>query len=96
VQNGKEPTVFTGSTIYDATGATLASIPPTLPPISNPLFPTSDSVYDANTNAIYSLTTGLATWQGPIPQNGNPRLGAVAGSAVVYESGHQVILSATN
>jgi hypothetical protein len=96
VQNGKEPTIFTGSTIYDATGATLANIPPTLPPISNPLFPTSDSVYDANTNAIYSLTTGLATWQGPIPLNANPKLGAVAGSAVVYESGHQVILSATN
>ncbi|HTF68680.1 MAG TPA: hypothetical protein VK638_38980 [Edaphobacter sp.] len=54
----------------------------------------SDSVYDADTNAIYSLTTGLATWQGPIPQKGNPRLGVVAGSAVVYESGHQVILSA--
>jgi Putative Ig domain len=96
VQNGKEPTVFAGSTIYDATGATLASIPPTLPPISNPLFPTSVSVYDANTNAIYSLTSGLATWQGPIPQNVNPKLGAVAGSAVVYESGHQVIVSATN
>ena len=63
-QNGKEPTIFAGSTIYDATGATLASIPPTLPPISNPLFPTSDSVYDANTNAIYSLTTGLPIWQG--------------------------------
>ena len=96
VQNGKEPTIFTGSTIYDATGATLASIPPTLPPISNPIFPTPGSVYDANTNAIYSLTTGLATWQGPVPQIGNQRLGAVAGSAVVYESGHQVILSATN
>jgi hypothetical protein len=96
VQNGKEPTIFTGSTIYDATGATLASVPPTLPPISNPIFPTSDSVYDANTNAIYSLTTGLATWQGPVPQIGNQRLGAVAGSAVVYESGHQVIVSATN
>jgi hypothetical protein len=96
VQNGKEPTIFAGSTIYDATGATLASIPPTLPPISNPLFPTSDSVYDANSNAIYSLTTGLPTWQGPVPQNANPRLGAVAGSAVVYECGHQVILSATN
>jgi hypothetical protein len=96
VQNGKEPTIFAGSTIYDSAGATLASIPPTLPPISNPLFPTSDSVYDADTNAIYSLTTGLATWQGPVPQNVNPKLGAVAGSAVVYESGHQVILSATN
>jgi hypothetical protein len=33
---------------------------------------------------------GASTWQGPIPQNGNPRLGAVAGSAVVYESGHRV------
>jgi hypothetical protein len=96
VQNGKEPTIFTGSTIYDATGTTLASIPPTLPPISNPIFPTSDSVYDADTNAIYSLTTGLPTWQGPIPLNANPKLGAVAGSAVVYESGHQVIVSATN
>jgi hypothetical protein len=96
VQNGKEPTIFAGSTISDSTGATLTNLPPTLPPISNPLFPTSDSVYDSDTNAIYSLTTGLATWQGPIPENGNPRLGAVAGSAVVYESGHQVILSATN
>jgi hypothetical protein len=36
VQNGKEPTIFAGSTIYDSTGATLASILPTLPPISNP------------------------------------------------------------
>jgi hypothetical protein len=96
VQNGKEPTIFAGSTIYDPTGATLASILPTLPPISHPLFPTSDSVYDANTNAIYSLTTGLATWQGPTPQIGNARRGAVAGSAVVYEFRHEVILSATH
>jgi hypothetical protein len=62
----------------------------------------SDSVYDASGNAIYSLTTGSKTWQGPIlgGVGGSPfgygdlggHQGAISGSYIVYSFGNRVML----
>jgi hypothetical protein len=85
---------FNGSTIYSPTGAVVSTLPSnTLPPMSNPQFPTASSVYDTGTNAIYSLTTGLVIWQGA----GEGRLpGAVTGSTAIYEFDDKVILAPIN
>ena len=67
-------TVYGEATIYDATGARIAS--PALPELKSIQTVTSDSVYDPSHNAIYSLTTGQPLWTGALPGSG---LGAVAG-----------------
>lgn len=80
-------TQYTGAVIYDATGAKGAT--PALPELKSIQAVTSDSVYDPSHNAIYSLTTGQPTWTGTYPSSG---LGAVAGTHVVYESGHKIVM----
>ena len=106
--NAMEGLQLSGSTIYSSRGSVLTTLPgsrltnfpgsDTLPQIFKPLFPTPDSVYDASGNAIYSLTTGSKTWQGPIW--GSPLgygdlggyQGAISGSYVVYSFGNRVML----
>jgi hypothetical protein len=90
--DAREGPVYSGSSIVDAAGSVLSSIPGTsLSTIQSPQFPASDRVYDARTNSIYSLVTGEVLWQGPVPQSADTGLGAVAGSIVVFEAGHQII-----
>jgi len=78
--------VFSGCTIYDPTGIKLAT--PALPELQELQAVTSDSVYSARKNAIFSLTTGASTWTSADPSVG---VGAVSGSFVVFESGSRVL-----
>ena len=78
---------YLGCTIYSSTGQVLAT--PQLPELLNIQPVTSNTVYAPNQNAIYSLTTGQATWTNP--DSGTSPGGAVAGPYVVYESEGQVI-----
>jgi hypothetical protein len=78
---------YAGATIYDSTGVTVST--PALPELKSIQTVTSDQVYDPSHNAIYSLTTGQPTWSGSFPNSG---LGAIAGSYVVYESGHSLVI----
>jgi len=78
--------VFSGCTIYDPTGIKLAA--PALPELQEFQAVTSDWVYSARENAIFSLTTGASTWTSADPSVG---VGAVSGSFVVFESGSRVL-----
>lgn len=88
---------YAGSTIYDATGATVATFTASqIPPINMPSFLPGGLVYAPGTNAVYSLTTGNVTFQGPSDQAQSPPLpgrsvpvlvlGAAGSSEIVYES----------
>jgi hypothetical protein len=79
---------FTSASIYDATGALVSAT--TLPELRSIQAVSSGSVYSRDRNAIYSLTTGQATWSGP-SVSGYASTGAVAGSYVVYPSGASVV-----
>jgi len=84
--------VYAGSTIYDSAGNVVTTLPAnSFPGIPNPSFTSNGLVYDEQTNAVYSLSTGSAVWIGPSPAS-SPS-GAVAGSNVVYVSGHQVFVA---
>ncbi|UWZ84526.1 putative Ig domain-containing protein [Occallatibacter riparius] len=88
---------YTGSSIYDPAGNVLSVIPggTSFPPMRNPYFTSNGLVYDAGTNAIYSLATGAKVWTAP-PVNGpdfTTAVGAVAGSNVVYVKGYQVFVA---
>jgi len=57
-------------------------------------FPALDRGYVPRNNSIYSLTNGQPIWQGPVPtQSQDQGIGAAAGSTVVYEAGHQVVVT---
>jgi hypothetical protein len=81
------------SAIYSPTGTLLAT--PHLPfplPAFQPV--TSDTIYIPSLNAIYSLTTGQATWTSPYHADGDWQHwgpGAVARSYVVFASEGNVI-----
>jgi hypothetical protein len=79
--------VYAGSTIYDPTGAKVAT--PPLPELREFQVATSDWIYSAQQNTIYSLTTGAAVWTSPNPSAG---IGAVSGSNIVFESGSRVLV----
>jgi hypothetical protein len=80
---------YSGSTIYSPTGTVLAS--PALPALSSIQTVTANTVYSPEFNAIYSLTTGAATWTGtPPPANLQP-IGAIAGAYAVVIFGTQVV-----
>ena len=79
--------VYAGSTIYDPTGAKVAT--PPLPELREFQVATSDWIYSAQQNTIYSLTTGVAVWTSPNPSAG---IGAVSGSNIVFESGTRVLV----
>jgi hypothetical protein len=90
---GVQPGPYLGSTIYSSAGTSLAT--PALPQLQSIQTVNSDSVYDPASNAIYSLTTGQATWTASYPNSGQGLLsgvGAVSGSYVVYASGHSVVV----
>jgi hypothetical protein len=78
---------YSGAIIYDATGAKVAN--PALPELKDIQTVTSDLIYDPSANTIYSLTSGQATWTGSLSNSG---LGAVSGSYVVYQSGHNIVM----
>ncbi|MGB8098368.1 MAG: putative Ig domain-containing protein [Terracidiphilus sp.] len=86
--------VFSGCIIYSPAGAALAT--PPLPELAGIQTVTPDTVYAPNLNAIYSLTTGKATWTSPYPpdswnSSGNAWMGAIADTYVVFESEERVI-----
>jgi hypothetical protein len=78
---------YTSSTIYSSAGTRLAA--PPLPELQSLQIVNAGSVYDPGSNAIYSTTTGTATWTSGSPSTG---VGAVAGSDVVFASGSQVLV----
>jgi hypothetical protein len=79
--------MYNGSTIYSSSGAQLSA--PSLPELQSLQVVSADSVYDPGSNAIYSTTTGMATWTSPSPST---EVGAIAGSSVVFASGSQVVV----
>jgi hypothetical protein len=82
-------TVYVNAAIFSSAGVQLDTLP--LPMLKSIQTVTSDSVYAPNSNAIYSLTTGEPVWTGSFLSSG---MGAVAGSYVVYLSGHSVLVEA--
>jgi len=99
--DGREEPDVAGSSLVDPTGVVLSTIPLTTmpaiagcsetPTVQCPQFPVADRVYDPRTNSIYSLPTGVLLWRVPFQVSQDTGIGAVAGSTVVYEAGHQVI-----
>lgn len=80
--------VYNNALIYNSTGQQVATLP-TLPQLMSFQTVSSDSIYNATNNAIYSLTTGQSTWTGTFPSTG---VGAVSGTYVVYGTGHSVVI----
>ena len=91
---------LSSTTIDSAAGATVSTLSATALPIlllpatvaptqQLPQFPSSSTVYDANTNAIYSLIDGTVVWQGPASHPPG-MVGAVSGSTVVYSLEHEI------
>ncbi|MGB6742383.1 MAG: Ig domain-containing protein [Terracidiphilus sp.] len=88
--SGQIVVTFLSSAIYSSSGTQLATFTSSqLPQMSNPQSLGSNLVYDSASNAVYSLTTGTAIWQGPVRSFTGA---AIAGPYVVYPSGHQVVL----
>lgn len=54
-------------------------------------FPEPGQAYDPTSNSIYSLPSGQLLWQVPVQVSQNIAFGAVAGSTVVFTTGHQVV-----
>jgi hypothetical protein len=78
---------YSSCAIYDSSGTKTAA--PPLPELKSFQVVSADSVYDPNSNAVYSITTGLPTWTSASPSTG---VGAVAGSNIVFASGNQVLV----
>jgi hypothetical protein len=85
---GKELPQYIATTIYDSTGANLATLP-LKADVKTIQVTTSNSIYSPQFNTVYSLSTGAATWVGPGTPNG---VGAVAGSYVVFVYGTRVVM----
>jgi hypothetical protein len=77
---------YVNATVYDTTGTKDTDLPIPVEMMSLQVAGTG-SIYDPGSNAIYSTTTGAATWTGS-PATG---VGAVAGSNVVAVYGTQAI-----
>jgi Putative Ig domain len=90
---------YLGSSIYDPTGALLAS--PVLADLSafqvvTPQQPSPDLIYSPQFNAIYSLSSGATTWASGSVSTGPyypapPGIGAVAGQQIVFMSGNLLL-----
>jgi hypothetical protein len=87
-----------GFSIVDPTGAVLSSLTPegfnafNCP--GNMLcvqLPTANWIYNPFTNSIYSVASGQLIWQVPFQALQNTGIGAVAGSQVVFTTGHRVV-----
>ena len=90
--------LYAGCAVYSSAGEQLAT-PPLSSALSHMQIATTDSVYDPDSNTIYSLSTGEKIWQGNFPLTSLPNpdigpAGAVTGSYVFYESGHRVVREA--
>jgi Putative Ig domain len=85
--NNQGHPAFSGSTIYNSAGSKIAA--PPLPELQSLQVVNTDTVYNMASNAIYSTTTGIATWTSASPATG---VGAVAGPNVVFASGNQVLV----
>jgi hypothetical protein len=97
--------VYTGSDLFDSTGHLIGSPPVPQIAISDvppgpqvrvgPVQPISSTLlYDAQSNAIYSLTTGAAVWASgsPVAFHGTALTwSAVSGGYVVFESGSLIL-----
>jgi len=84
--SGSGGLLYSGCTISSPAGATLSS--PALPELTNIQPVTTDTVYAPNQNGIFSLTTGVATWESGSP---SADVGAVVGPYVVYLSESQIL-----
>ncbi len=86
VDQGFGLTTFGGAHIYSSAGIKMADTPlqeiPDLLPVG------ADAIYSAQLNEILSPTTGAVSWLTPISTN---KIGAIAGSSVVFASGASVI-----
>jgi putative Ig domain-containing protein len=86
--------VYAGSVIYSNTGSTLVANVP-LPQLVSLQVVEANSIYDQNTNKIYSTVTGKATFSSTSPTQGYGSVagvGAVAGTNVVFASGSQILV----
>jgi hypothetical protein len=89
----KNENVYSGTTIYSPSGATLTTFPSnTLPEIFEPQFPSSNLVFNPDNPAVYSLTDGSLVWTAPPGVGPTYGVAAVSGSNVVVQVGHQVLL----
>jgi len=85
--------VYSGTTIYSPSGATLATFPSnTIPEILEPQFPSSNLVFNPNNPAVYSLTDGSLVWTAPSGVGPTYGVAAVSGSNAVVQVAHQVLL----
>jgi hypothetical protein len=75
-----------GQSIFSATGVPLSTA--TLPELHEVQTLTADSIYSAQWNSIFSVSTSATTWTSADPSR---RVGGVAGSNVVFVSGTQVL-----
>jgi hypothetical protein len=86
---------YLGASIYNSSGMKLADLayPNLLPEFNSFDVVSADSVYDPSSNAIYSLTNGMATWTSasPLLPTYEYTLGAIAGPNVVFASGHEIV-----
>jgi hypothetical protein len=90
---------YLGASIYDPTGALLAS--PAIPGLQRfqvvtPQQQTPDLIYSPEFNTIYSLTSGSTQWASGSPSTGTyypgpPGIGAVAGPQIVFMSGNLLL-----
>jgi hypothetical protein len=77
---------YAGSTIYDSSGAKLAT--PPIPELVYAQPVEGGQIYSSDQNSIFSLTTGTVTWTG----GSQSATGAVAGQYVVFVQGSKVVL----
>ena len=88
------PAMYTsGTSIYSSSGQLNSTLPSAIP-LLNQIQPlSSTSAYSPTTNAIYSLTTGTATWSsGSTPTFFvGSSAGGVSGADVVFESGNLIL-----
>jgi hypothetical protein len=82
---------YLGASIYNSSGMKLADLtyPHLLPELDTFDVVSVDSVYGPALNAIYSLTNGTPIWTSASPILYNS--GAIAGSNVVFASGHEIV-----
>jgi Putative Ig domain len=77
---------FVSAAIFSPTGSKIADSP--LPELAGLQPLNADSIYSQDLNEILAPITGTVSWMAPLP---NSKIGAVAGSSVVFVSGASVI-----
>lgn len=88
LQNVTDNSNNTSGVIFNAQGIKQTGL--ALPALAGPVQVLSaDLIYDAGSNAIYSLSTGTKTWSAP---SAGARTSTVAGSRVVFISGSKLVM----